>query len=103
MSTSQRSEHTPSVKCRKVLQKMCDMMDLSLDHPSCRGLRKHLEECPDCFAMYDSMKKTIVLYRSYDPRFPARAHKRLMKLLSLVEPERPFEAGKHSPKKPARP
>ena len=53
--------------------------------------------------MYDSMKKTIVLYRSYDPRFPARAHKRLMKVFSLVEPERPFEAGKHSPKKPARP
>ena len=50
-------------KCTQALRYICDNLDAQVDSPKCREIRRHLEECPDCSAYLDSMKKTVDLYR----------------------------------------
>ncbi len=52
-------------KCTQALRYICDNLDAQIDSPKCREIRRHLEECPDCSAYLDSMKKTVDLYRRF--------------------------------------
>ncbi len=73
------------VKCTAVFRYICDNLDQNLDSPQCRAIKRHLDQCEDCTAYLDSLKKTIRLYRAYpDPRVPGEAHKKLYRELSLV-------------------
>jgi anti-sigma factor RsiW len=68
--------------CRQVYQHICDHLDEDLASPRCRRIRQHLEGCPDCQAYLDSLKKTIILYRSApSPRVPPVVHRALAKAL----------------------
>ncbi len=72
------------VRCADVVQHLCGDLDEKIDSPACRALKKHLEECPNCTAYLDSLKKTITLYRQYpDPRPSAGRRKKLMSVLKL--------------------
>ncbi len=75
---------TKRVRCAEVVQHLCGDLDEKIDSPSCRALKKHLEECPDCTAYLDSLKKTITLYRRYpEPRPSATRREKLMSVLKL--------------------
>ena len=64
--------------CRQVYQHICDHLDEDLSSARCRRIREHLEECPDCQAYLDSLKKTIILYRSAPvPAVPPVVHRAL--------------------------
>ncbi len=72
------------INCKDIFNRICDTLDQTLDSPTCRDLKHHLDDCPDCLAYLDSMKKTIVLYRKYpNPKIPGKVHKQLLKKLKL--------------------
>jgi len=72
------------VKCPDVLEHICEELDTRLSSAKCRRLRRHLEECPNCTAYLDSLRKTISLYASVpSPRLPGKARKRLFAVLHL--------------------
>ncbi len=50
-------------KCTQALKYICDNLDAKMDSPRCQEILAHLEECPDCTAYLDSLKKTVILYR----------------------------------------
>jgi predicted anti-sigma-YlaC factor YlaD len=72
------------VRCKDVAKHLCENLDQQLNSRLCREIKKHLQECPNCTAYLDSLKKTISMYRSVStPRMPNSAHKRLYAVLKL--------------------
>ncbi len=72
------------IRCTEVAKHICDNLDSQLDTPRCREIRKHIRECPNCFAYLDSVKKTVHLYRVEEtPHVSDRAHRKLMAVLKL--------------------
>ncbi|MCU0453597.1 MAG: zf-HC2 domain-containing protein [Bacteroidetes bacterium] len=72
------------IKCSEVAKHICDNLDSQLDTPKCRAIRKHIHECPNCYAYLDSVKKTVHLYRVEPaPYVSAKAHRKLMAILKL--------------------
>jgi len=73
------------MKCDKVYLHICDHLDEEITSPRCRQIKQHLEECPNCRAYLDSLKKTIVLYRAMpEPPVPAGTHRELFKTISSL-------------------
>ena len=71
---------------KKYLLEICEKVDRDLTSPTCKKLREHLSQCPDCNAYYDSLKKTIVLYRDYDVEMKGSRVKQILAQLDLEEP-----------------
>ena len=79
-----KTKRERAVRCKEVTKHVCEHLDEKMDSPRCRQIRKHLQECPDCTAYFDVLKKTIKLYRTLpDPRVPQPAHKKLFAVLKL--------------------
>jgi len=73
------------MKCDKVYLHICDHLDEEITSPRCRQIKQHLEECPNCRAYLDSLKKTIVLYKAMpEPPVPAGTHRELFKTISSL-------------------
>jgi len=49
--------------CREYLENLCAYVDGEAGSDVCREVERHLEDCPDCRIMVDTLKKTIVLCR----------------------------------------
>jgi len=71
---------------KKYLLEMCEKVDRDLASPTCKKLREHLEHCPDCAAYYDSLKKTIILYRNVDVQLKGSRVKEILARLELDAP-----------------
>ncbi|MBI4810802.1 MAG: hypothetical protein HY800_05055 [Ignavibacteriales bacterium] len=70
--------------CKDVYNQICNNLDQKLDSPQCLKIKRHLEDCPNCAAYLDSLKKTITLYREYPkPQVPGTFHKKLFAMLNL--------------------
>jgi len=70
--------------CADVAAHICENLDYKLTSKKCREIKKHLEQCPNCTAYLDSMKKTVKLYRLVrNPRVPSSARTKLYKVLKL--------------------
>ena len=54
-----------TVSCKQMYTHICDNLDQDIDSPQCREIKRHLDDCPNCVAYLDSLKKTIILYREY--------------------------------------
>ena len=68
--------------CKDFLRELSDYLDESLDP----GLRAHLEhhvsECPNCWVIADTTRKTIRIYKGMDPvPIPTDVQARLMQAL----------------------
>jgi predicted anti-sigma-YlaC factor YlaD len=67
-----------NIQCKEALKHICDKLDVGLNSPRCKTIKKHIRECPDCIAYLDSIKRTIRLYRAYPiPTIPKRVQKKL--------------------------
>ena len=68
--------------CKDFLKELSDFLDDTLD-PSIRAaLHKHVEECPNCWVIIDTTKRTIKVYKGLEPQtIPADIHSRLMSAL----------------------
>ncbi len=77
-------KHTQS--CKDMYQHMCENLDNELDSAACRKIRKHIENCENCSAFLDSLKKTVYLYKHYPvPQLPVLAHKELLAIVKLEQ------------------
>jgi hypothetical protein len=68
---------------------LTDFLDESVDQELRRRLEQHVSECPNCFVILDTTKKTIRVYKGMEPQtIPADVHSRLIKAV-----ERRIQAG----------
>jgi anti-sigma factor RsiW len=90
--------------CRQVYQHICDHLDEDLSSPRCRRIRQHLEGCPNCMAYLDSLKKTIILYRSSpSPTVPRVVHRSLAAALKREQEINSSAGASKGRARPARP
>jgi anti-sigma factor (TIGR02949 family) len=59
-----RHQHNDPAHCRDILAQLNDYLDGELAESLCRELEQHLAECPDCRTVYDSLSRTIHIYRT---------------------------------------
>jgi hypothetical protein len=76
--------------CKDFLNELSDYLDESADTALRTKLEQHISECPNCWVIADTTKKTIQIYRGMDPYpIPSDVESRLMKAL-----EKKIAAGK---------
>jgi predicted anti-sigma-YlaC factor YlaD len=70
--------------CRNMGRTFSQYLDKELAKEMCRKLEHHLKDCPDCRAYFDTLNRTVTLYRSLGhSRVPRDAEQRLFKTISL--------------------
>jgi anti-sigma factor RsiW len=68
--------------CKEFLDELNDYLDESVDAELKRRLEAHITECPNCWVICDTTKKTIQVYKGMCPQvIPDEVHIRLMKAL----------------------
>ena len=68
--------------CKDFLRELSDYLDESLDAEIRAKLEKHITECPNCWVIADTTRKTIRIYKGMDPQpIPADIEGRLMQAL----------------------
>jgi hypothetical protein len=64
------------------LQELSDYLDEAVDKEIRAKLERHILECPNCWVISDTTKKTIQVYRGMDPvPIPPEVEDRLMQAL----------------------
>ena len=77
--------------CKDFLHELSDYLDECADAQVRAKLEAHIAECPNCWVIADTTKKTIQIYRGMDPYpIPGDVESRLMKAL-----EKKMAAGRH--------
>lgn len=56
--------HNDLDDCRNILAQLNDYLDGELAESLCRELEHHLAECPDCRTVFDTLSRTMYIYRS---------------------------------------
>ena len=68
--------------CKDFLHELTDYLDESADAQLRAKLEAHIAECPNCWVIADTTKKTIRIYKGMDPYpIPGDVEARLMKAL----------------------
>jgi anti-sigma factor RsiW len=68
--------------CKDFLKELSDYLDENLDAEVRAKLEKHITECPNCWVIADTTRKTIQIYKGMDPYpIPSDVESRLMKAL----------------------
>jgi anti-sigma factor RsiW len=68
--------------CKDFLNELTDYLDECLDAESRTKLERHITECPNCWVIADTTRKTIQIYKGMDPYpIPHDVETRLMKAL----------------------
>jgi hypothetical protein len=62
------------------MQELNDYLDETVDIELRRKLEVHITECPNCFVILDTTRKTIQVYKGMQPQvLPQEVQTRLMK------------------------
>jgi anti-sigma factor RsiW len=68
--------------CKQFLQELNDYLDDAVDVELRTRLEAHITQCPNCFVIFDTTKKTIRVFKGMEPQtIPEDVHDRLMKAL----------------------
>jgi len=68
--------------CKDFLHELSDYLDETLDAELRAKLEKHISECPNCWVIADTTRKTIRIYKGMDPQtVPPDVESRLMQAL----------------------
>ncbi len=68
--------------CKEFLSELTDFLDESLDQQLRAKLEQHMAECPNCWVVADTTRKTIQIYKGMDPYpVPPDVESRLMAAL----------------------
>ena len=68
--------------CKDFLHELSDYLDECADAEVRAKLEAHIAECPNCWVIADSTKKTIQIYKGMEPYpIPVEVEARLMKAL----------------------
>ena len=65
--------------CKEFLDELSDFLDETTDAEIRAKLEKHIAECPNCWVICDTTKKTISVYKGMKScSIPEDVHSRLM-------------------------
>ena len=65
--------------CKDFLKELSDYLDESLDKQIRSELEQHITECPNCWVVCDTTKKTIQVFKGMkEYAVPSDVHERLM-------------------------
>lgn len=68
--------------CKEFLQELSDYLDESVDAEVRAGIEAHMLECPNCWVICDTTKRTVNIYKGMDPQpVPPEVEARLMEAL----------------------
>lgn len=68
--------------CREFLQELNDYLDENVDQEIRHKLEAHITQCPNCFVICDTTKKTLQVYKGMQPqKIPSDVQDRLMAAL----------------------
>jgi anti-sigma factor RsiW len=68
--------------CKDFLHELSDYLDECADAELRAKLEAHISECPNCWVIADTTKKTIQIYKGMEPYpIPSDVESRLMKAL----------------------
>ncbi len=68
--------------CKDFLKELSEYLDESLDADLRARLEQHIAECPNCWVITDTTRKTIQIYKGMDPYpIPEDVETRLMAAL----------------------
>ena len=68
--------------CKDFLHELSDYLDENLDAEVRAKLESHITECPNCWVIADTTRKTIRIYKGMEPyAIPPEVESRLMKAL----------------------
>jgi anti-sigma factor RsiW len=70
---------TPLLTCKEFLQELTDYLDDKTDAELRAKLERHITECPNCWVVCDTTKKTIQVFKGMQEyAIPTDVHTRLM-------------------------
>jgi hypothetical protein len=70
------------VTCKDFLRELSDFLDANVDPSIKADLERHISECPNCWVVCNTTKKTIEIYKGMDPQpIPDDVHEKLMQFL----------------------
>ena len=73
---------TPLLTCKDFLKDLNDYLDESLGAELRARVEQHIAECPNCWVIADTTRRTIQIYKGMDPYpIPADIESRLMQAL----------------------
>jgi len=88
----------PLLTCKDFLKELSEYLDESLDAKLRVQLEEHITECPNCWVIADTTKKTVKIYKGMEPYpIPGDVEARLM-----AELEKKMAARKATGAGPAR-
>jgi len=65
--------------CKEFLQELNEYLDETIDAGLRKQLETHITECPNCWVIFDTSKKTIQVYKGMEPQsVPKDVEERLM-------------------------
>jgi anti-sigma factor (TIGR02949 family) len=68
--------------CKDFLHELSDYLDEAMDRELRAKLETHIAECPNCWVIADTTKRTIQIYKGMDPQpVPPDVEQRLMAAL----------------------
>jgi anti-sigma factor RsiW len=68
--------------CKDFLKELTDYLDETTDADLRAELEQHMSECPNCWVIADTTRKTIRVYKGVDPYpIPKDVEDRLMRAL----------------------
>lgn len=75
--------------CKEFLRELSDYLDDCLDEGTRAELDQHVQECPNCWVVLDTTKRTLKIYKGCEPKaVPAALEDRLMAALSAKMAEK---------------
>jgi anti-sigma factor RsiW len=82
--TSQKPVHEHGAACPELLAELGAYLDGEAAAEACAAIDQHLEHCPDCRALVDTMRKSVQLARDLpEPLLTNEAKERLLAALRL--------------------
>jgi len=76
--------------CKDFLSELSEYLDEALDTEAQAKLEEHITECPNCWVIADTTKKTVQIYKGMEPYpIPVEVESRLMAALEKKMAARP--------------
>lgn len=71
------------ITCKEFLRELNDFLDDVIDPAMRQDWQKHVDECPNCFVMVDTTRKTLAVYKGQEEQqVPPDIKTRLMEALA---------------------
>jgi len=68
--------------CKEFLQELNQYLDEDIDAELRAKLEAHVNNCPNCFVIFDTTRRTVQVYKGMEPQvMPNDVHARLMSAL----------------------